>query len=560
MFGSVWGRLRSAWVGGCCDPEQSMWFLGWTPYALSHGLNPFFTDHLNYPFGVNLMWNSAMHVPSALSAPAQALVGPIAAYNLVIIGGIGLSAWTAYLAARRFCDGHFGPLVCGLLYGFSPYMLPQALQHLPLVLVPLPPLLLLVLHEATVRQRWSPYVAGAALGLIGVAQLLTDEEVLASMAIVAAVGLLLLAWLGRRGIRARAPYVLRVMGTGLGTFLLLAAVPLWTQLFGPLRPHGDLQSPDVFVTDLLNFVLPTDRQLIQPPEAAALAQGFSGMGHEQNGYIGIPLLVLLALLTFRLRKDLTSRFLLVMSAATAVLSLGPHLHVAGHLTPVPMPWLPIGSLPLVRNILPGRLMLFTFLFAGLILARYADGEITIGGRRRGAVAAGTVLLTLVPLLPAWPFPVSTGQNPGFFFAGAPSLRDGSVVLVAPFIRDGGDADPMLWAAETGDRIRMPQGYFYIPGPDGSPFYGALPSPLVAMMETIQETGRGVDYEGPARRQLADDMRRRRVATITVGPMQHQELMVQVFAALLRRPPDEHVGDVYVWRDVGDRGVPTDPPP
>ncbi len=117
---------------------------------------------------------------------------------------------------------------------------------------------------------------------------------------------------------------------------------------------------------------------------------------------------------------------------------------------------------------------------------------------------------------------------------------------------------MLWAAETNDRIRMPQGYFYIPGPDGTPFYGALPSPLVTMMESVQEHAREVDYEGPARQQLAEDLGRRRVETIAVGPMKNQEIMVRLFTRLLRRPPDETVGGVHLWRHVLARGVPVIP--
>ena len=50
------------------------------------------------------------------------------------------------------------------------------------------------------------------------------------------------------------------------------------------------------MTDLLNLVVPTDVQQLAPAAALGISSRFTGNGSEQDGYLGIPLiLVLLAM-------------------------------------------------------------------------------------------------------------------------------------------------------------------------------------------------------------------------------------------------------------------------
>ena len=57
---ATWQDATNHWIGRCCDPEQSIWFLAWTPAALQLGQNPLLTDQLNAPHGANLMWNGGI--------------------------------------------------------------------------------------------------------------------------------------------------------------------------------------------------------------------------------------------------------------------------------------------------------------------------------------------------------------------------------------------------------------------------------------------------------------------------------------------------------------------
>jgi hypothetical protein len=139
LTSSVWRSPQTEWIGGCCDAEQTMWYLAWVPYAIRHATNPFFTTQLNAPTGVNLMWNTSTLLPGLVASPVTILFGPVLSYNLLTALGIVLSAWCAFLALRRYTVSLIGPLIGDAVYGFSPYVTSQARFHLDLGLAFVPP-------------------------------------------------------------------------------------------------------------------------------------------------------------------------------------------------------------------------------------------------------------------------------------------------------------------------------------------------------------------------------------------------------------------------------------
>ncbi|HWO90524.1 MAG TPA: hypothetical protein VNP53_01020, partial [Methylomirabilota bacterium] len=146
LFSSTWFDPAARLIGTPKDPKLFVWYLGWLPHELSLGHNPLFTDYLSYPSGVNLMWNTSMIFPALLLWPVTAAVGPVVAYNLLITAGLALSAWFGFLAARRFIDSERACFAAGLLYGFSPALIAQALGHPHVVVAVFPPIALVLGH------------------------------------------------------------------------------------------------------------------------------------------------------------------------------------------------------------------------------------------------------------------------------------------------------------------------------------------------------------------------------------------------------------------------------
>jgi len=548
LFRKTWLAPQTSWIGGCCDPEQGMWFLRWIPYAIGHLQNPWYTVSINYPTGVNLMWNPAIQLPGLLLWPVSVTQGPIVAYNVYITLSVGLSAWCAYLALRRYTSGHLGPFIGGTVYGFSPYVLSHALQHADLTCVAILPLLLLLLDEIVVRQRYPAVRVGIVLGLLAVAQLLVAAELLAIAALVGVMTLVTLAALQPRQIPGRLPYAARAAGWAVATFVLLAAWPLAVQFIGPQRITGAVHEPDVFVTDLLNFVVPTSVQALAPQSALKVVTTFTGLEHEDTAYLGFPLLVLLCFVAGRLWKRLPIRVAAIVALGVAVLSLGPHVHVAGQVTGLRLPWSWVARLPLMENVLTSRLTVFVYLGAGLLLALFVDGA---AGRSSGATVAAlsATAIALIPLFPRQPFPAWTVSIPPYFMSWQESrIPDGSVVLVAPRSHDGAGAIAMVWQAETGDAFRMPNGYLLQPDAKGERLYDSPGDTISTVMDNIEEQGAMAVLDAPTRQAIERDLRAHHVDDVIVGPMDHRDLMLRFFGELFGQQP-EVTGGVAVWRRV-----------
>ncbi|HEX6492316.1 MAG TPA: hypothetical protein VF112_02325, partial [Candidatus Dormibacteraeota bacterium] len=504
LFLPAWRDPAHLVIGGHGDSEQSMWFLRWLPWAMTHGHDPLLTDHIGHPTGANLMWNSSQPLTALAAWPLTAAAGPVLAYNAMVTLALALSGWCAYLALRRIVPGRVGALAGGLLYGFSPYMVAHAVGHLDLVMAPIPPLLLLVLHELLVIRRLSPLAGGAALGLLATFQLFIAEELLASEAIVAAIALAVLALLHRERVREDARRLLIALAAGVAVFTVLADWALAVQFLGSGRVHGG-GAASGFGTDVLNLVVPGSPQWLDPHPAQSLFARFPGNGSERTGYLGIPLLALLALTVARHRRETAVRTAAITGVAVVVLALGTTLQVGGVHTHVPLPALVIAHLPVLDNLLPGRLMLYAFLAAAVLLAVAVDDLRRAPSRTLGAVLLAASALALVPRMP---FPTAPVSTPAFFTGTAVQQRigEGDVVLVAPFSRRPLPTDAMVWQALSGMRFRMPEGYYQGPGPGGTRIYGPPPSATSALMEQVWSRGTAPPLDSALRGRVAAELR------------------------------------------------------
>jgi hypothetical protein len=546
LFLPAWRDPAQTVIGGHGDAEQSMWFLRWLPWAVTHGHNPLLTDHLGHPAGANLMWNSSQPLTALAAWPITASAGPVIAYDAMVTVALALSGWCAYLAIRRLVPGRPGAVAGGMLYGFSPYMVAHATGHLDLVMAPVPPLLLLVLHGMLVRGRPAPLAGGALIGVLATVQLFVAEEVLATEAIAAALTLGVLALLRRDRIGEAGPRLLVALAAAAVVFAVLADWALAVQFLGRGRLRGT-GAASGFGTDLLNLVVPGPSQWLSPHWAQSLSARFAGNGAERTGYLGVPLLAVIAVTVTRHRRDLLVRTTAIAGAAIAVLSLGTTLHLGGVRTHLPLPALLLTHLPVLDNLLPGRLMLYAFLAAAVLLAVFV-GDLLAAPRRS---LGGLALLgaSAVTLLPRMPFPTAPVSTPAFFTTAAVDrIGEGDVVLVAPFSRRPVPTEAMVWQALSGMRFRMPEGYFQGPGPGRTRIYGPPPSATSALLEEIWSWGTAPPLDAGLRARIGAELRAWGVRDVVVGPMGHQELMAAVMTSLLGRPP-ERVGGVALWPDV-----------
>jgi len=125
--------------------------------------------------------------------------------------------------------------------------------------------------------------------------------------------------------------------------------------------------------------------------------------------------------------------------------------------------------------------------------------------------------------------------------------------------DGALTAPMLWAVETDYGLRMPEGYAYMPQPDGGTVSGPPPTRLSSIMRRIQDGEATPMARGETRAQVAANLHYGDVRHVIVGPMQAWQAMLAFFTDLFGRAP-ERVGGIAIWRDINVRGVVAPPAP
>lgn len=560
LFHPVLSHPATTYIGGepgpaAPDPVSFMWFLTWTPYALSHHLNPFLTNWIFTDSGANLAWNTPVAFVALVVAPITWTAGPVLAYNVAMISSLITSAWTAYYAADRvFRCGFLPALLAGAVYGFSPFTMAHAVGQLHLTAAFTPPLFLLVLHDVLITQQRPAWVGGVKLAVLAVIQYFISAEVLLAVGIFASVGACILLVSYRHDVTGqRIRHAVESLAVAILIVFPLLAYPLYLTFFGPWRPTSPVWGSGGAVASLLSFVVPSGGQAI----LGSFLNPLRSYGGEWcNTYLGIPLIALLVFIGFAKRGHRPIQFLLALAAAVTILSLGPSLQgVAGVSTGIPMPWRLFEFVPLFANIITNRFGEYLYLLVGLILARYiADAS---ASRRQRIERVAVTLLAVAFLVPPVPLlPATPAVVPDFFRLPRDTGRVESPALVVPFTSviypyagpDRGTA--MLWQAESRMAFKMPEGYAFGPGSVWPAW-----TPLSAALIELRRSGHTRPVTPAFKAQVIATLKKQRIKTILVGPSRYEGETLAFLVQVLGSAPDP-VDGVYVWWHV-DRRISTE---
>jgi hypothetical protein len=480
FFRHAWSHPTSTMqVGG--DQFNFTWLLQWTPQAIVHLHNPLFTNDLNYPFGVNLLTNAGAVGLGVLFAPVTWLFGPVASFNAVETLSLAASAIGGYFFALRWVRWRPAAFIAGLLYGFSPYEIAQT-GHINLTFVVLPPLIFLMVHEIVVRQSWPARRAGIVLALLCVLQFFVSSELLFDTVIVGAVGVIVTVAFGRRLIRDKVTYAWRAIAWAVGTGAVLLSYPIAFSLAGPAHISGMIQLvPQGYRADLFGLVVPDLHQQLAPSHLAQVASHYANSTSENGSYLGLTLVLVLAVGAVVLWRLAVVRVAAITAVAAFILSLGSGLVVnsapGASISGFPLPGWILAKLPLVDNAIPARFSLFCVLLSALVLAVILQHlrDITVPRQSavpRWALPAAVSVFALFPLYPAPMGGITSTGIPQYFTSSAVDrVPVGSVAVVYPYPSTNYPS-ATLWQAETHLRYRQPGTTLLVPAADGHLAYSA----------------------------------------------------------------------------------------
>ena len=313
--------------------------------------------------------------------------------------------------------------------------------------------------------------------------------------ILAAVGVVALCVLRRREVRAHLATAWPALVVAAATFAVTSGYPLWVLLRGPWSVTGPVQSiaySRQLASDLLSFVLPTSGQAIAPSGATRITDGLVGANLAENGsYLGIMLIIVLALITWRWRRVLIVQVAAIVGSTAGLLSLGESLHLHGRTLHIPLPFGIVTHVPVLNSASASRFAIPVGLFAGVLLAVGIDRLRAEGlaariapGTRAGALGLGVAAVALVWLIPAWPYQSAPTDVPSYFTGGAAAaIAEGSTVLTYPTPQVKTPHNhAMIWQVLDDVRWRLVGSYGHTPGPDGRTDNGTHPALLPALLD------------------------------------------------------------------------------
>jgi hypothetical protein len=429
------------------EASPMVWSLAWWSRGATYLSNPLVSTSIWAPSGINLAWVTTIPGPSIVAVPMTRLLGPIAAFNVLALLTPPLSAWTAYLLARRITTAFWPSVVGGALFGFSPFVTREILLgHLNLSLV-----FLIPLAAYLVIRRFDGTLGRASfvllLTLVLVAQFSIFIEVFATMAVMAALVGLVAFLVASKDIRRRIVETAALVAVAFALTGLLIAPYLWTAAVYPnaAKPAGfsGLAQGAERASDLTRYVRP----------GRTLALSLGRLSDLNFWYFGIPLLGIVGAFWFHQRRSFGPRVLAIGFLIAVVLALGSPLHLAGQL--VRLPWAVFARLPLIERARPGRIIVYAYLFASLSAAMWL-AQARIGWRSVARwVAGGLAVATFVPNVvgsgwtreAALPDFFSTGQYRNY-------LCPGEIILVS----DQGPTREAYWQAQTGMYFRTATWY------------------------------------------------------------------------------------------------------
>ncbi|MFI7597601.1 DUF2079 domain-containing protein [Actinoplanes sp. NPDC049681] len=540
------------------------WLLGYGVHVLRTGADPFYTDLLNAPHGVNLAANTSITVLAVLFAPLTYLAGPQVSYVVILTINLAGSAFAWYLLFHRYAVQHRAAAVLGGLFcGFAPGWISHANGHLNWTAGWVAPAILWWVLRLRTSRRW--LLNGTVLGALLAIGFSVAAELLFFTAL--AITVFVVTWSAGRGTwpmaRRAAATTFAALGVCAAVAGTLLAYPLYMHFAGPgsFKGTGFIQR---------NYVEDAAAYLFYPYRSVGALLGLSrgdlaANQSEGASFFGLPLLVLVVVGTVLLwwradpaRKALM-RALTVVGLLFTLLSLGPRFNWFTKEYDVPLLYAPLTHVPLFDSALAGRLALVVAGVIGTTVALLADRALTRPAPTRRRLLWGAAFaLALVPLIPTPVLTVERAPEPRFIADGTwkQYVRNGGVITALP-TASASAPDGQRWQAYTlarsGKQFRLPEGYFL--GPGGKNGKGRIGAPgrfTTFMWGRAGFTGYVYDIDNSERYKVRSDLAYWKVRAIFLpdritgsqGMLFHESLvrnMTDLFG------PGERVDDVLVWK-------------
>jgi hypothetical protein len=412
-------NFSEAIPGTSGDGPMNVWNLWWTKYALLDlRTNPFYTNHIFYPEGVSLAFHAHTFLFGLISIPFQVLFDVVTAYNIIIILSLTLCGLGAYVLAKYLTGNAAAAFISGIIYAVSPYIFAHLSGHLNYVAAQWIPFYIFFLvrmkAESASRAR-----NGVLAGLFLLCAGWSEYTYLIFLLIFTAL------YVGYEFVLDRRSVFNSSFIRGFAGLMAVFLLGFWPAIYFGIKAiiEGEYQEiigpvgADVYVADLLSFIIPSVHHSIWGECARLIARHFTGTPMEWTVFPGYVVTVLAVYaLVQRFANKSTVRFWGLCLIVFSSMALGSHLHVLGRDTRIPMPFIIFESLPVLRNLrAPGRfgimlMLCFSVLSAFSLVPLFERIRTRAGKAFAAIVVSSLIVLEYLPI----PYPMHKTVAPSIY--------------------------------------------------------------------------------------------------------------------------------------------------
>ncbi|MHB1322635.1 MAG: hypothetical protein ACYCY0_13900 [Acidithiobacillus ferrivorans] len=430
------------------DQYSFIWFLTWWPRSISNGINPFISNYVWPPDGINMAWVTSIPTVALIMWPVTTLMGPIASWNILALLAAPLDAFSAFLLLRYLYHKDIPAFLGGYLFGFSSYVLGQLQGHLNLDLVFIIPIIVLFFMKRSRDEiRPIPYIV--IMAILFCLQVGISTEVFATSVTFGTISTLIFMTLVKDK-RTKLASTLGETFISLILSIVLIFPFFYYIILGMNNAPAFPGNPLFFSADIVNYFIPTPITKIGGNIFSDIAANFVGNYCEDGAYFGIPLLIIIALSlrdTF-LKENRIGLSLSIILIMLFIFSLGQNLHVNGVITDIYLPWKIFTYLPLIKNALPIRFTMYVFLVGAIVITGWMT---MIKSTTYRTIAVIISLFFIVPNIYSYSW--KRVVIPAHFSTSKRLV--GKNLLILPFGYTGAS---MLWQAESNMRFKLVGGY------------------------------------------------------------------------------------------------------
>ena len=316
------------------DAWHDLWSFWWIKKSLTSLSNPYFTDYLYYPNGVNLAFLEMSFFNSFLSIPLQLFFNLTTIYNLLFFFHYIIAALGAYLLVYYLTKNKYASFIAGFIFAFSPYHTIHSIGNFSLQSIGWIPFFILyfikIFDEKTIKN-----VVLATIFLLFIS---LSNLYYGIYSIIFSILFIFYVFFYNKLKLKKIPLKYLMLMFVLFFIIILPFVyPLVEEIFlGHTYIYNSPTFSIAHSADLMSFITPNWLHPLFRNLRFSIYERFTGDNFENVTFVGYLVLILVIYALIKVKKS-EVRFWGISSLFFFILALGPYLHIFGKIFYLPLP-------------------------------------------------------------------------------------------------------------------------------------------------------------------------------------------------------------------------------